>query len=409
MTSSPQSTPSGTPPRGTSAESRHVTFIHSSDFQLGMTRWFLDDDAQSRFDDSRLRAIARLGDLAGETGAEFIVVAGDVFDANALKPQTMDRALEVLDALPVPVYLLPGNHDALLPGAALERAGMRDNITVLADSTPVEVRPGVELVGAPLLARYATEDLAAKALSGLEPTAGIRILVAHGQCEDRSGENKPDRIDLDGLEAALESGTIDYVAMGDTHSAGPIGTSGRVWFSGAPEVTAFHDHRENVEGGEVNSGKALVVSIDKRSADDADVSVDEHTVGEWTFDALHFEVSDSADVDALLEELSAYPEKARTVVRYSIAGTLGLEATRALEEGLAAQENVFGALHERERLMDLHLEPSDEELADLPLTGYARDAMSALLEMSSVHADPAGAACARDAVNLLFRLSKEPN
>ena len=405
MTSSPQSTASA----GTQSGAQHVTFIHSSDFQLGMTRWFLDDDAQSRFDDSRLRAIARLGDLAEESGAEFIVVAGDVFDSNALKPQTMDRALAALDALPVPVYLLPGNHDALLPGAALERAAQRDNITVLADSTPVDVRPGVELVGAPLLARYATEDLAAKALAGLEPTENIRILVAHGQCEDRSGENKPDRIDLTGLEAALDAGVIDYVAMGDTHSAGPIGTSGRVWFSGAPEVTDFHDRRENVEGGEVNSGKALVVDVDKRSAEDSEVSVDERTVGEWTFDALHFEVADAADVKDLLDHLEAYPEKTRTVVKYSIAGTLGLEATRELEEGLAAKENVFGALFERKRLMDLHLEPSDEELANLPLSGYARDAMSSLLEMASAPADPEGAASARDAVNLLFRLSKEPN
>lgn len=379
---------------------QHVTFIHSSDFQLGMTRWFLDDNAQSRFDDSRLRAIARLGDLATETGAEFIVVAGDVFDANALAAQTMGRALEALGALPVPVYLLPGNHDALLPGAALERAGQRDNITVLSDSTPVEVRPGVELVGAPLLARYATEDLAAKALAKLEPTDSIRVLVAHGQCEDRSGEDKPDRIDLPGLEAAAAAGTIDYVAMGDTHSAGPIGNSGRVWFSGAPEVTDFHDRREGVEGGEVNSGKALVVEIDKRSPDDVDVTVDERVTGEWTFDALHWEVTDGADVEELLAQLDAYPEKARTVVKYSIAGTLGLEATRALEEGLASRENIFGALYERERLMDLHLEPSDEELEDLPLSGYAREAMSELLGSADESS--------RDAVNLLFRLSKEP-
>ena len=379
---------------------QHVTFIHSSDFQLGMTRWFLDDNAQSRFDDSRLRAIARLGDLATETGAEFIVVAGDVFDANALAAQTMGRALEALSALPVPVYLLPGNHDALLPGAALERAGQRENIAVLSDSTPVEVRPGVELVGAPLLARYATEDLAAKALAELEPTDSIRVLVAHGQCEDRSGENKPDRIDLPGLEAAAAAGTIDYVAMGDTHSAGSIGNSGRVWFSGAPEVTDFHDRREGIEGGEVNSGKALVVDIDKRSAGDVDVKVDERVTGEWTFDALHWEVSDGADVEELLAQLDAYPEKARTVVKYSIAGTLGLEATRALEEGLASRENIFGALYERERLMDLHLEPSDEELEDLPLSGYAREAMSELLGSPDESA--------RDAVNLLFRLSKEP-
>ena len=50
--------------------------------------------------------------------------------------------------------------------------------------------------------------------------------------------------------------------------------------------------------------------------------------------------------------------------------------------------------------MDLHLEPSDEELEDLPLSGYAREAMSELLGSPDESA--------RDAVNLLFRLSKEP-
>lgn len=378
-----------------------VTFIHTSDFQLGMTRWFLDGDAQARFDDSRLRAIARLGDLALEHGAEFIVVAGDVFDANALSDRTMGRALDAIGALPVPVYLLPGNHDPLLPGAALERAAGNGTITVLTDSTPVEHRPGVEIVGAPLLARYATEDLAARAIAGLEPTDRIRILVAHGQTESR-GEDDPALISRPNLEDALARGVIDYVAMGDTHSAEPIGPTGKIWFSGAPEATDFHDRREDVAGNEVNSGKALVVNVDKPSADDAaTVSVSEHTVGEWTFDALHWDVFDGADVERVFAELDAYPAKDRTVVKYSLAGTLGLEATQALEAGLAARESVFGALFERERLTSLYLEPNEDELRDLPLTGYAREAMAELVE----HA--AGGGAARDAVNLLFRLSKE--
>ena len=379
-----------------------LVFIHSSDFQLGMTRWFLNEEAQSRFDDSRLRAITRLGDLAVETGAEFIVVAGDVFDANALRERTMGRALDAIDALPVPVYLLPGNHDPLVPGAALEKADARANITVLRDNTPVEHRPGVEIVGAPLLARYASEDLAAKAIAELEPTDAIRILVAHGQTEGRSGDESEVLLSRPNLERALKDGVIDYVALGDTHSAGPVGPSGRIWFSGSPETTDFHDRRENVAGNEVNSGKALAVNANKQS-----VEVTEHQVGEWTFEALHWDVADGEDVKHLLAELDAYPEKGRTVVKYSLAGTLGLEATRELEAGLAEREHVFGALYERERIMDLHLEPSDEELESLPIAGYAREAMTELID--SAAAAPAGDTATRDAVNLLFRLSKEAN
>ena len=41
-----------------------TTFIHTSDFQLGMTRWFLKGEAQGRFNDDREAAIVRLGELA---------------------------------------------------------------------------------------------------------------------------------------------------------------------------------------------------------------------------------------------------------------------------------------------------------------------------------------------------------
>ena len=34
-----------------------TTFIHTSDFQLGMTRWFLKGEAQGRFNDDREAAI----------------------------------------------------------------------------------------------------------------------------------------------------------------------------------------------------------------------------------------------------------------------------------------------------------------------------------------------------------------
>ena len=74
----------------------HTTFIHTSDLQLGMRRKFLSLEAQSRFDDARLRAVTRLGEIAQDRGAEFIVVAGDVFEHNSLEPTTLGRALEAL-------------------------------------------------------------------------------------------------------------------------------------------------------------------------------------------------------------------------------------------------------------------------------------------------------------------------
>jgi len=376
-----------------------TTFLHTSDLQLGMTRWFLDDDAQGRFDDARLRAIDRLGEVAAERGCAFIVVAGDVFEHNSLSDRVTGRALERLRALPVPVYLLPGNHDPLVADSVFRRIDV-DGVHVLSDSTPVPVSPGVEIVGAPLLAKRATTDLVRQALEPLEPTDGIRVLVGHGQAESRSNEDDLALIDLAYAESRVADGTVDVIALGDTHSAGQVGTSGRVWFSGAPETTDFLDHA-TAGGGETNSGNALVVTVTKTAATDVTVDVEEVAVGEWTFEALDRELLSAEDVTDFLAILDAYPHKDRTVIKYGLRGTLTMTDTRRLEAGLAEHRPVFAALFERERLTDLHLEPGAEELADLGISGFAAGALGELVD--AAEADPT----ARDAVNLFFRLSKE--
>lgn len=373
-----------------------VTFIHTSDLQLGMTYWFLEGEAQHRFAQDRLEAIARLGELARETGAAFIVVAGDVFEHNSLTRQTLGRAKEAFERLPVPVYLLPGNHDPLVADSSLARVD-GGNVHVLKDTQPCAVDLGVELLGAPYLTKRATEDIVAAALAPLEPTPAIRILVAHGQVSSRASEPAPDLIDLPTVENAVRSGAVDYVALGDTHSTASLGGTGAVWFSGSPETTDFHEL--DGDKGENASGNALVVRVRKDGAAQASVEVEEHSVGRWTFDAVSAYLADEADVQDFLARLAAYPDKSRTVIKYGLRGTVTLAAQRALEDGLAGWQDTFAALYERERTMDLVLEPQPSELEQLGLTGYARAALEELVD--GLASDPVD----RDAANLLFRLS----
>lgn len=377
------------------SDSPPVKFLHTSDLQIGMDRHFLDDDAQARFNDARIRAIIRCGEVALAHDCAFIVVAGDVFEKNSLSARTTSRALEALRQLPVPVYLLPGNHDPLVADSIFYRTEGIEGVHVLGDSEPVQVAPGVEVVGAPLKSRYATTDLVRQALEPLAPAAGVRIMVGHGQAFSRATEARADLIDLAYVESRIGDGTIDYLALGDTHSAQPVGESGRVWFSGAPETTDFHDLTPGVEGGEVNSGKALVVSLAGGA-----VTVEEVAVGQWTFHALHADLNSAGDVGEFLARLADYPDKSTTVVKYALRGTLGLADHRRLAAGLEELRPAFAALYERTRLMDLQLEPGEDELSGLDVQGYAAAALDELVQRRE---EPA----ARDALNLLFLLNKE--
>ena len=90
-----------------------VRFIHTSDWQLGMTRHYLGDDAQARYSAARLDAVSAIGDLAKDHYCDFVLVCGDVFESNHVDRQIVVRTLEALNNHPVPVYLMPGNHDPL--------------------------------------------------------------------------------------------------------------------------------------------------------------------------------------------------------------------------------------------------------------------------------------------------------
>ena len=84
-----------------------IRFLHTADWQLGMRRHFLTEEALPRYRQARIDAIRTIGEIAEEQRCAFIVVAGDVFESNQIDPRTLRLTLEALDAIPVPVYLLP--------------------------------------------------------------------------------------------------------------------------------------------------------------------------------------------------------------------------------------------------------------------------------------------------------------
>src|SRR6201991_1883561 len=148
-----------------------MRFVHTADWQLGMTRYFLNGEAQPRYSAARRDAVVGLGPLTSETGAEFVVVAGDVFEHNQLAPRVVSQSLEAMRAIGVPVYLLPGNHDPLDASSVytspLFVAERPDNVTVLDRAGIHEVRKGLEIVAAPWTSKAPTVDLVAEVIDDL--------------------------------------------------------------------------------------------------------------------------------------------------------------------------------------------------------------------------------------------------
>ena len=378
-----------------------MRFIHTADWQLGMTRRFLDDDAQPRYSAARRDVVAGLGALAQRTGAEFVVVAGDVFDANQLAPKVISQSLAAMGRIEVPVYLLPGNHDPLDPSSVYTSkqflAERPDNVVVLDRAGIFDLRPGVQIVAAPWRSKHPTTDLAADVLAELPSDGTARILLAHGAVDVLD----PDRdniaaIRMAAVTAALERSAVHYVALGDKHSRTEVGDSGRVWYSGSPEVTDYN-HRE------ADSGHVLLVDIDLDGPTHP-VTVETHTVGTWRFLTIAADLNNRSDIAALDARLDALPGKDRTVVQLALKGTVTVTERADLDLCIEKYSRLFAGMDNWERHTELVVMPADEEFDNLGIGGFAADAVDDLKEKAC--SDGPDAQTARGALALLLRLRK---
>jgi DNA repair exonuclease SbcCD nuclease subunit len=378
-----------------------MRFIHSGDWQLGMTRHFLNSDAQPRYSAARRDAVSALGALAAETGAEFVVVAGDVFEHNQLAPCVVSQSLEAMRSIGIPIYLLPGNHDPLdassVYTSALFTAERPDNVTVLDRSGVHDVRPGLQIVAAPWRSKAPTADLVADVLDGVVADGVTRILVAHGGVDALDPDSAdPSVIRLQRVHDALASGVVHYVALGDKHSRTRVGDTGRIWYSGSPEVTNYEDV-------EHDPGHVLVVDIDEYDPARA-VTVTAHRVGLWRFVTLRRSVDSGRDVTDLDINLDLLPDKDRTVVRLALTGSLSVTDRAALDACLDRYSRVFASLRIWERRSDIAVVPEDGEFADLGIGGFAAAAVEELVATAR-SADGEAAADAQAALALLLRLT----
>ncbi|WP_019145494.1 metallophosphoesterase family protein [Aeromicrobium massiliense] len=366
-----------------------MRFVATADWQIGMTAHFLEAEARPRFAQARLDAVRATGRVAAEHGAAFVLVCGDVFESNQLDRQVVGRAFDALRDVPVPVWLLPGNHDPL-DAASVYRspeflAGCPEHVHVLDRPGLHEVAPGAELVAAPWYSKRPLSDLVADALEGLEPPApGVaRVVAGHGSVVGFDRTN-PSTISEPGLTAALDAGLAHVAVLGDRHSTTRV--TDRVWYPGAPEVTSRLED---------DPGNVLVVDV----ADDGAVSVEPVRVGSWRFVAHQARLDSSADLDDLERWLREQPAKERTAVWLSLTGTLSVAEKARLDALLDDAGSLYALLDLWARHTDLAVRPADGDMDELGLTGFAREAVDELVARSAD--DPA----AQDALSLLYRLA----
>jgi len=240
-----------------------MRLIHSSDLQIGKVFNYLDPNAAAILQDARQSSVRALGELAMRHGASAVLLAGDIYDKQQLKTQTLVKTVEGMRQFQrITWHLIPGNHDHV------RENGLWDHL--LRNNLPANVKlhlvPGavkitdddgtpVFLLPAPLAHISTIDDLTSYMDKEGTPEGAIRIGMAHGSVQGFGSEGEasnyisPTRADTAGLA---------YLALGDWHRQ--IKINDRVWYSGTPEPDRFKRSSDS-SGTLCNGGSALLVDI----------------------------------------------------------------------------------------------------------------------------------------------------
>jgi DNA repair exonuclease SbcCD nuclease subunit len=214
-----------------------TTFLHTADWQLGKPFAGVDDmQKRALLQNERLAVIKRLADKAREHGAEFVLLAGDLFDAPSATKSTVAAACSAIGAIGIPVFAIPGNHDHGGAGSLWEQEFLKrecdqlsPNFRILLKPEPVELEKAV-LFPCPLLRRHEASDSTAWLRSSQDFDARFggkaRIILAHGSVlnfgslpdDEEWDAGAPNLIDL----PRLSESDFDYMALGDWHGTNDL-------------------------------------------------------------------------------------------------------------------------------------------------------------------------------------------
>ena len=350
-----------------------LRFLHTADLHLGKGFHRRGAACRERLRQARFDAVRRVGELATEHGAQFVLIAGDLFDSNSADDRTVVQGCEALRSLPVPVFAISGNHDAHEgPGSVWRRRPFMEEAEGWSGFEVLE--PGlreavflkdwnVSLHAASLAERHPQRDPLASWQTRARGDT-FRIGLAHGSVHGfgETSSNGSDRATAVPLGVERVAGSLDYLALGDWHSAGEVGE--RAWYSGTPEGTS-HNERE--------PGQVLMVEVGEPGAEP---SVTPLGSGRTCWHRHTVELHRAEDVDALAAWFDGLDRPTDTLVRLEWSGSLPL-GERLRAQGLIKRQ--------RDRLMEMDLRgpgpmprPEPGELDALAGGGYVGAALADL-------------------------------
>lgn len=231
-----------------------MKLLHVADLHLDAPfAWARPENARRRRSNRR-EALTRIVRLAEEERVDAILSAGDLFEHDRIRPDTIEFLRATFASTQIPIYLAPGNHDWLSPRSPYALAAWSPNVHLFVEDRlePVSLADGVTLWGAAHRAPANTDGF----FADFRPDrGGLHLALAHASeravlAWQESG--KQPHAPFDARELA-EAG-IAHAFLGHYHMPRD---AERYTYPGNPDPLDF---------GESGERGAVLVSIDGQGA-----------------------------------------------------------------------------------------------------------------------------------------------
>jgi DNA repair exonuclease SbcCD nuclease subunit len=401
-----------------------VRFLHAADLHLGLRVTRFDEDACNRVGEARFIALQQIRQKAAELQADFIVIAGDVFDDHCVSRSDAARAFPILESSTgsCPVFIIAGNHDPLVPGGVWDRdPWFREQphlrVHFLRKSEPVAIANfPVTIFPCPVRQRRSMEDPTSwiENFPREDGDRKIRIGLAHGSLNIMP---LPDDDHLIRPDAA-DHYELDYLALGHWHKHSLHKSSDgieRTAYCGTHEPMTFPGGNASLSTGWLSysadgdaerfhddgHGMALLVEIDSPKAPPR---IEPVQIGRIRWRAEQQDVTGML-LGSLIRDYSHRENPELTLLRLTVAGVMEPQAYARLNELRQIVQNRYhsGSSMNSDAVL---IEPNAEQLAEAVGTGVLKRVLDRLKDdVQSV--DPATKGIAEHALKLLYRIAWE--
>ena len=294
-----------------------IKIIHTADNHIGIS-YNTVGQAKAELVKERVEALKRIVEAGNKENANYLVIAGDLFDVTKLNKSRTTEVAKLLNSFNEKVIIIPGNHDFYMDDVDslwpyFKSIVDNEKIIVLDEyEVFIDVVGDQEVRFYPAACRtlHSQNNMIGWVKDEEKNPNAIHIGIAHGNVVGLGRDEDGKYFNMQ--EEELREAGVDFWLLGHIHVAYPtqdiVNTNPGFFMSGTHMPDSWKS---------TNMGNAWIIEIDKFK----NVKAKKFQPTKFSFKVIEKELRSLVDIDFLKSELSSCDRK-NTAVRLNLKGIL---------------------------------------------------------------------------------------